>query len=109
MGLYLGATGLNEIDDLIASSIEDVSNILVDRIIIEDIHGSNYTDKVGIYGSNYTDKVGMYGSNYTDRQINDTSNYVKITSNILEASDYYGCLCWGEWYYSNYFDRYVRR
>ena len=39
MGVYIGATGLNEIDDLIASSIEDVSNILVDRIIIEDIHG----------------------------------------------------------------------
>ena len=74
MGVYIGATGLNEIDELIASSIEDVSNILVNRIIIEDI-----------YGSNYTDKVGMYGSNYTDRQINDTSNYVKITSNILET------------------------
>ena len=32
MGLYIGATGLNEIDDL----IEDATNILMNRIIIED-------------------------------------------------------------------------
>ena len=78
---YIGALGVNTFDD----EIEDVSNILVNRIIIEDIYGSNYTDKVSIFSSNYTDKVGIFSSNYTDRQINDTSNYVKITSNILEA------------------------
>ena len=68
---YIGATGLNEIDDL----IEDATNTLINRIIIEDIYGSNYTDRVSIFSSNYTDKVGIYGSNYTDRQIKDTSNY----------------------------------
>ena len=41
MGVYIGATGLNEIDDLIASSIEDVSNRLVDRIV-SDIKDTKY-------------------------------------------------------------------
>ena len=60
---YIGALGTSSLDDL----IEDVSNVLVNRIIIEDMYGSNYTDKVGMYGSNYTDLVGIYSSNYTDK------------------------------------------
>jgi hypothetical protein len=98
---YIGATGENTFDD----KIEDASTTLVNRIVLESIYNSNYSDKVGIWGSNYSDKVGIWGSNYsdlvgmyssnysdkvgiwgsnyTDKEIIYTSNYVKITSNIL--------------------------
>jgi hypothetical protein len=58
---YIGATGLNEIDDLIASSIEDVSNTLVNRIV----SGINYT-------SNYV----WTTSNILATRINDTIMYL---------------------------------
>ena len=72
MGLYIGATGLNEIDDLIASSIEDASNILVLRIMTEVGFGSNYVwNTSNILVKRITDEVGY------------TSNYVLATSNVL--------------------------
>jgi hypothetical protein len=39
---YIGATGLNEIDDLITSSIEDASNTLVSHIVYDINNTSNY-------------------------------------------------------------------
>ncbi len=68
--MYIGATGLNEIDDLIASSIEDASNILVNRIVYDINNTSNYVWNT---------------SNILIGRINDTSNYVRTTNNILSG------------------------
>ena len=75
---YIGATGLNEIDDLIASSIEDASNTLVNRIVYDINNTSNYVwttsnilvgcirDTSNVLVQRITDEVG-HTSNYADR------------------------------------------
>ena len=61
---YIGALGVNTFDD----EIEDVSNILVDRIVSDINDTSNYVCTT---------------SNILATRINDTSNYVWTTSNIF--------------------------
>ena len=63
---YIGATGLNEIDDLIASSIEDTSNILVSRIVYDINNTSNYVwTTSNILVKRITDEI-KDTSNYAD-------------------------------------------
>ena len=60
---YIGATGLNEIDDL----IEDASNTLVNRIVSDINHTSNYVlTTSNVLVKRITDEVG-HTSNYADR------------------------------------------
>ena len=64
---YIGATGLNEIDDLIASSIEDTSNILVSRIVYDINNTSNYVwTTSNILVKRITDEI-KDTSNYADK------------------------------------------
>ena len=63
---YIGATGLNEIDDLIASSIEDASNTLVSRIVYDINNTSNYVlSTSNILVKRITDEI-KHTSNYAD-------------------------------------------
>jgi len=63
---YIGATGLNEIDDLIASSIEDASNTLVNRIVYDINNTSNYVwTTSNILVKRITDEI-KHTSNYAD-------------------------------------------
>ena len=75
---YIGALGTSSLDDLIASSIEDTSNILVSRIVSDINHTSNYVlatsnilvgcirDTSNVLVQRITDEVG-HTSNYADR------------------------------------------
>ena len=63
---------MNEIDDLIASSIEDASNTLVNRIVYDINNTSNYV---------------WTTSNILATQINDTSNVLATRIKALEGTE----------------------
>ena len=58
--------GASALAIVVADLTDDVNN-LDDKVDLQALYSSNYSDKVGVWGSNYSDKVGIYGSNYTDK------------------------------------------
>jgi len=60
---------------IVLADLTDDVNDLDDKVDLNAIYGSNYSDKVGRWGSNYTDLIGKYTSNYADKVGLWSSNY----------------------------------